>query len=346
MRSIVCILAVLFALVSPTSFAETNLAQGKPVFTSSVDTIGPSFPAANAVDGSSATRWASARKDGEWIYVDLGSRIDVSRVVINWEAAFAKNYSIDVSDDAKIWLTVYMANANADTRNEINLVHPVGRYLRISCLVRATSYGFSIFELEVYGVIPTLPVSTFVPVKPIGYPEIDSNCTGAKWDTVSPRGGNFVTERAVIAWLCSDGWVWQPVAFAGVLQDRLAEISSAWFLARLLHDRTKLEALSLKPAVAFTDAEEALIAQLTKEINPPPLWVVKANAPDTKRPAYKLLADGSKGAQVGYVATLQACDCKKRFVNSSSTYCGVAGLANIGTTAKLDADAISICAKP
>ncbi|EGX57713.1 glycosyl hydrolase [Streptomyces zinciresistens K42] len=62
--------------------------------------------ASNAVDGDPNTRWSSAYEDGQWIRVDLGERVRFDRVVILWEQAYAKTYTVQVSDDGEQWTDV------------------------------------------------------------------------------------------------------------------------------------------------------------------------------------------------------------------------------------------------
>src|SRR5690348_5326331 len=77
--------------------ADSLLSQGKPVTASS---SGGCCPAANAVDGNSATRWASVSgSDPQWIYVDLGAVAHVSRVRLQWDLSCATAYEIDTSND-------------------------------------------------------------------------------------------------------------------------------------------------------------------------------------------------------------------------------------------------------
>ena len=57
-----------------------------------------------AVDGSTTVRWASARSDNQWIQVDLGNVYSVTRVVLNWETTYGKEYKIQASLDATAWV--------------------------------------------------------------------------------------------------------------------------------------------------------------------------------------------------------------------------------------------------
>ncbi len=51
-------------------------------------------PASAAFDGNTGTRWASVFADPQWIQVDLGTAQSVCKVVLNWEAAYAKTFTI------------------------------------------------------------------------------------------------------------------------------------------------------------------------------------------------------------------------------------------------------------
>ncbi len=76
----------------------TNLALNKPVTCSPT----PQFPCAQAVDGNTGTRWASAQGvDPQWIYVDLGATSTISSVILRWEAAYATAFQIQTSPDAR-----------------------------------------------------------------------------------------------------------------------------------------------------------------------------------------------------------------------------------------------------
>src|SRR5438045_7068266 len=89
--------AMVVSLCAVTAHAQaTNLALNRPAFASSVySTLAPSF----AVDGQANTRWSSNFNDNEWWYVDLGATYTLSKVVINWEAAYATTYDLQVSQD-------------------------------------------------------------------------------------------------------------------------------------------------------------------------------------------------------------------------------------------------------
>jgi F5/8 type C domain/Domain of unknown function (DUF5668) len=108
------------------------------------------YAASNAVDGDPETRWSSAFSDPQWITVDLGSPVEIARVRLNWEAAYATRYAILVSDDGRAWSTVKSVTKNASGIDD-HEISATGRYLRVLGTKRATPYGYSLFELEVFG---------------------------------------------------------------------------------------------------------------------------------------------------------------------------------------------------
>ncbi|MFJ6695338.1 discoidin domain-containing protein [Streptomyces sp. NPDC091272] len=151
--------ATLLAVVPATTAqaAPVLLSQGKTVTASSQEHYGT--PAAEAVDGNLGTRWSSAASDAQWLQVDLGSTVAVNQVVLRWEGAYAKAYRIELSTDGTNWTTAYSTAAGAGG-NETVAVSGTARYVRMQGVTRATGYGYSLWEFQVYGggeVGPVLP---------------------------------------------------------------------------------------------------------------------------------------------------------------------------------------------
>jgi fibronectin type 3 domain-containing protein len=125
-----------------------NIALNQPTARSSIENS--SYESANAVDGSGSTRWSSQFSDPQWIYVDLGAQKAVDSVQLNWEAAYATAYQIQVSDDASAWADVYSTSSGNGGIDTIDLGGVVTRYVRMYGTQRGTSYGYSLWEFEVY----------------------------------------------------------------------------------------------------------------------------------------------------------------------------------------------------
>lgn len=145
-------------VLTPATAAVGNLAQGRPVTTSSTETS--TLTGTKAVDGSLSTRWASAEGvDNQWIRIDLGAGTAVKRVVLKWEAAYAKAYRVELSDDGSTWRQIHSTTAGDGGTDDLT-VNGTGRYLRVYGTQRGTPYGYSLWEVEAYGTGATTPPST------------------------------------------------------------------------------------------------------------------------------------------------------------------------------------------
>ncbi|MFF0341352.1 discoidin domain-containing protein [Kribbella sp. NPDC004875] len=131
--------------------SDTNSALHRPVVASSTEP-GTSFTADLAVDGNTGTRWASGYDDASWLRIDLGSPTRLGKVVLRWETAYGSGYQIQVSDDANTWTTAAeVTNGDGGTDTVwLDTDGTVGRYVRVQGVHRATQYGYSLFEAEVY----------------------------------------------------------------------------------------------------------------------------------------------------------------------------------------------------
>lgn len=132
------------------SGSAPNLAYQRPVTVTSTYTSANA--ASKAVDADGNTRWESGYSNNQSIYVDLGRSYNLSRVRLAWEAAYAKDYQIQVSNDGSTWTTIkdVWGKSSAATDDWTGLSGS-GRYVKVYCINRATSYGFSLYEFEVYG---------------------------------------------------------------------------------------------------------------------------------------------------------------------------------------------------
>jgi hypothetical protein len=125
------------------------LSGGHPTAASSTENAGTA--ASNAVDGNTGTRWSSAFADPQWVSVDLGSSRSVNRVRLSWEAAYAAAYSIQTSANNSTWSTVYSTTTGRGGIEDVTFTSASARYVRVLGTQRATPYGYSLWELEVYG---------------------------------------------------------------------------------------------------------------------------------------------------------------------------------------------------
>jgi hypothetical protein len=128
--------------------AGALLSQGKPATASSAENAATA--AASAVDGNAGTRWSSQFSDPQWVQVDLGSTASIDQVVLNWEAAYATSFQVQVSSNGSTWTTVFSTTAGTGGTQTLS-VTGTGRYVRMNGTARATPYGYSLWEFGVYG---------------------------------------------------------------------------------------------------------------------------------------------------------------------------------------------------
>ncbi len=134
------------------SCGTANLALHQPTTASSIQ--GPSWPASNATDGNLTTRWSSAFSDPQWLEVDLGSTQSICQVAIHWETAYAKAFQIQTSNDNTTWTTIYSTTTGTGGTQTLS-ASGSGRYIRMYGTVRATQYGYSIYEFQIYSATST-----------------------------------------------------------------------------------------------------------------------------------------------------------------------------------------------
>ncbi|BCJ94288.1 hypothetical protein acsn021_18570 [Anaerocolumna cellulosilytica] len=145
----VSMLSNLPAMLPAEPLPSGNLALGRPVTASSLESS--LYSGANITDGSLNSRWASTLTDPNWVTIDLGSVKEINRVLIYWEAAYATQYKIQVSNDGITWSDVYIQYGGKGKTEDISL-SAAGRYVRIYGMHRYNnSWPYSIYEVGIYG---------------------------------------------------------------------------------------------------------------------------------------------------------------------------------------------------
>ncbi|WNI14540.1 glycoside hydrolase family 3 C-terminal domain-containing protein [Actinacidiphila sp. ITFR-21] len=166
------------------------LSQGKPATASSAENAGT--PASAAVDGDPGTRWSSAFSDPQWVQVDLGSSQSISEVVLTWEAAYATAFQIQTSADGQNWTSVYSTTTGTGGTQTLN-VTGTGRYVRVYGTARATAYGYSLWEFQVYGGSGTTPTVCGTTTAAVGKPATASSTENAGTPASAAFDGNTGT---------------------------------------------------------------------------------------------------------------------------------------------------------
>jgi hypothetical protein len=105
-----------------------------------------------AIDGDPTTRWESQHgTDNVDLTIDLGKKVDVSRVHITWENAAAASYELQTADAANgPWETIKTVQKTDAAQDDLAVAVST-QYLRVHGLHRLTAYGYSVYDLNVYG---------------------------------------------------------------------------------------------------------------------------------------------------------------------------------------------------
>lgn len=150
MKKIFLLLAAFLACSS--ILAQENIALGKKASASTE--IDNNNTAGKAVDGNTTgTRWESEHGlDEQWFELDLEGVYVISSIDIYWEGASAETYDVKVSPDGNDWQTIEsVTNTQGKRTDNIDGKQSVARYIRLDLHTRTTGYGFSIYEMEVFG---------------------------------------------------------------------------------------------------------------------------------------------------------------------------------------------------
>ncbi|GGL01703.1 hypothetical protein GCM10012284_40370 [Mangrovihabitans endophyticus] len=139
--------------VTASAATAVLISAGRPALASS--TYAERYAAAHATDGSLGSRWASVSGGGtQWLRIDLGGVHGVSRVRLTWERAYATGYRIQTSNDGASWSDTYVMRSGNGGTDDLRRLHGRGRFLRVLATQRATRFGYSLREVQVYGSAP------------------------------------------------------------------------------------------------------------------------------------------------------------------------------------------------
>ncbi len=132
---------------------DTNLALNKTA-------IATSGNAGQAVDGNVGTRWESAQSDPQTWQVDLGESKEFKSIVIVWEGAYGKTFTIEAGNDVdgEGYLTGGTEIVNIADQTLSGFPHTqvlsfpstTARYIKFNGTARGTVYGYSFWEFGVY----------------------------------------------------------------------------------------------------------------------------------------------------------------------------------------------------
>jgi beta-galactosidase len=172
--------------------------------------------AENAVDGNVTTRWGSATAgapptppvagvDPSWLQVDLGSVQSFNTVIINWENAYAAQYQIQYTNadpsTNPTWNVATTNNAGVGGTETLTFNTVQARYIRILGTLRSGTFGYSIYEFQVYNVASCGGPTERYTVSSVNPSLVMDNVLGLTWtrtiQTDSAIGSQFTGVSAV-----------------------------------------------------------------------------------------------------------------------------------------------------
>jgi hypothetical protein len=105
----------------------------------------------HAVDRHRESSWRSAPSaDPQWFLIDLEEEHEYGGLIIHWDpAAPARSFSVQASNDATEWKTVYSARRAAPTRSYVYLADGSSRYIRLDLHAADAHRGTGIVDIEV-----------------------------------------------------------------------------------------------------------------------------------------------------------------------------------------------------
>lgn len=185
-----------------TAVARADRALGRPASASSIENT--SLAPAGADDGSQSTRWSSSWQDNQWWQVDLGTTQSIDTVAIDWEAAYAKSYAIQVSSDGGAFVGVASVSNGAAGWVATTFPAVSARYIRVLGLTRGTQYGFSAWSIQAFGSTSSSGTTTTGSTAPIAStpPTISGTPVSGQVLQVSPGTWSGATSYAYLWQRC------------------------------------------------------------------------------------------------------------------------------------------------
>lgn len=242
-----------------------NIALHKSVTVSSEENAGTL--AVYATDGDYTNRWGSAHSDDQWLVIDLGADHIISGINIVWETAHAADYDIETatSDTPDRW-TAVVSQRNLGAPGRVSHhISATARYVRLKCLRRATSWGYSLHEIEVTGVPADIAPDDIVGIDIVA-PEMMMQ--GEKYDlrAVSVDFAGRLTELSGVQWSSTpagefSGNTFTPLAY-GLHTVTAATGTMTSSSSVLVEEATRLAGVTASPSTISLVTGESRVIEI------------------------------------------------------------------------------------
>ncbi len=147
----------LFARFGPQPDASVRLEPGEsaPIVRASSEESDKGHAAALAVDGDADTRWCAVNSlAGHWLLLDLGRRVELGAMAVQWEREGAYRFTLEGSDDGSrgSWRKLLDGTGDRPARQseEFALTDAAARYLRLTVTGMTAGQWASICEWRVF----------------------------------------------------------------------------------------------------------------------------------------------------------------------------------------------------
>ncbi|MBW8682838.1 ThuA domain-containing protein [Chitinophaga rhizophila] len=109
------------------------------------------FDVRNIIDSDVGSRWSSRNCEQAEVTLDLKKEYPLSRILIHWEASYAKRYNIWGSGDGRKWTIIQSVSDGDGGDEELTFSPTTVRFIRLDLQEKAAGKrGYSIYEMEVF----------------------------------------------------------------------------------------------------------------------------------------------------------------------------------------------------
>src|SRR4030095_10226346 len=108
--------------------------------------------------------------------------------------AYGSGYQIQVSNDTTTWTTIFTTTTGNGGADDLT-VSGSGRYVRLLGTARATQYGYSLFEFQVFGTVGGAATCATLPGAPNGLSAtgVSSASVTISWTAPNPGANCAIT---------------------------------------------------------------------------------------------------------------------------------------------------------